>query len=77
MRKTWRPPQTDATDIIIDRLLDRSSIEPINGYPRHTYKALQKAQIDFLSSEWLSVKADRELINKKIKDIIEESKRGG
>jgi hypothetical protein len=48
-------------------------MEPMTGFPKQTYKALQKAQIAFLGSEWFIVKADRALINSKVKEIIEYS----
>ena len=73
MRKTWRPPQKDAVDVIIERILDRNTIEPINGYPRQTYLNLQNGQDDFLRSEWMQAKADRPLINKKFNEILLES----
>lgn len=73
MRKTWRPPNRDANDIIIERILDTDSMQPMTGFPKRTYKALQKAQTAFLGSEWLTVKADRELINSKIKEVIEKT----
>ena len=48
-------------------------MEPMTGFPKQIYKALQKAQIAFLGSEWFIVKADRALINSKVKEIIEYS----
>lgn len=39
---TWRPPFPDAMDLIIERLLNRSTVEPINGFGPGELEELQK-----------------------------------
>jgi hypothetical protein len=72
MQKTWRPPQRDATDVIIERILTPETIQPTAGFSQDTYQKLQREQVEFLKSEWMTVKADRDFINEKVKDIIGE-----
>lgn len=55
--------------MIIDRMLDPNTLEPRAGYPRETYKRMQAGQEAFLRSEWMTVKASRDEINSKIKEI--------
>lgn len=39
---TWKPPFRDAMDVIIDRLLNRSTIEPMEGFAPGELEELQK-----------------------------------
>jgi len=41
---TWRPPVRDATDVIIDRILDSETIEPINGFSAERLLEMQREQ---------------------------------
>ena len=70
MRKTWRPPQVDAVDVIIQRILNRESIEPINGFSDEVFEKLQDGQLDFMKNEWLAIHATNEQVNDKINEII-------
>lgn len=70
MRRTWRPPQRDAADVIISRILDQETIAPLSGFSRETFLKLQTEQTDFLKSEWMTTKADRGFINTKVKNIL-------
>jgi len=42
----WRPPQRDAVDVMIDRMLDPLTIEPLGGFTPKEWQALQVAQQD-------------------------------
>jgi hypothetical protein len=39
----WRPPYRDAADVIIEKILDRKTIEPIEGY---TYEQLKQLNLE-------------------------------
>jgi hypothetical protein len=70
MRKTWRPPQSDAVDVIIERILDRKTIEPVNGFSDEVFEKLQEGQLDFMRNEWNAVHATSEQVEEKIKAIM-------
>jgi xyloglucan galactosyltransferase MUR3 len=40
----WAPPERDATDVIIERILDRKTIEPMTGFSSEEIKEKQVAQ---------------------------------
>ena len=40
----WRPPREDAVDIVIDHILSRSSIEPVEGFAEDELRARQEEQ---------------------------------
>jgi hypothetical protein len=40
---TWSPPYRDAADVVIDRILDPATIEPIEGY---TYEELKRLNLE-------------------------------
>ena len=69
MRKTWRPPQSDAVDVILERLLNRETIEPINGFSDEVFEKLQDGQLDFMRNEWMAINANSSLVDKNIKAI--------
>jgi xyloglucan galactosyltransferase MUR3 len=41
---SWAPPERDATDVIIERILDRRTIEPVAGYTAEQIQKMQTAQ---------------------------------
>jgi hypothetical protein len=41
---TWSPPFRDAADVVIDRILDPATIEPIEGYTNEELKRLNLEQ---------------------------------
>jgi hypothetical protein len=52
----WNPPFRDAADVIIERILDRQTIEPIEGYSYEELKQLNlKQKLLFETSEVMSV----------------------
>ena len=70
MRKTWKPPQRDATDVIISRILDSDTTAPHSGFSQETFLKLQTEQSEFLRSEWMTIKASRKSIHDKVDAII-------
>ena len=49
-RLYWKPPFKDATDIIIDRILDADTIEPIGGLTDEKIKEMQKQQYHIMGT---------------------------
>lgn len=43
-RMFWKPPFKDATDVIIDRILDSNTIEPTGGLTDEKIREMQKQQ---------------------------------
>ena len=42
--KTWAPPHRDATDVVIEKLIDPKTIEPVSGYTPEQLKKAQREQ---------------------------------
>ena len=45
---TWTPPFTDAGSVIIDRILDRQTVEPIRGFTDHELLTLVNKQNEIM-----------------------------
>jgi hypothetical protein len=50
-RLLWHPPFTDATDVIIDRILDPKTIEPTTGLTDERIREMQKLQSDVMARD--------------------------
>ena len=50
-RMLWRPPFPDATDVIIDRILDPKTIEPTTGLTDERIREMQKLQSDIMARD--------------------------
>lgn len=69
MRKTWRPPQMDAVDVILQRILSRETIEPIDGFSDDVFEQLQRGQLDFMRNEWMAINANSNQVDGLIHNI--------
>lgn len=59
----WAPPMEDAADVIINRILDRRTIEPINGYSDAELMAQHEKQ-----NEIMDTHEDYEALRSDVKD---------
>ncbi len=74
MTRIWRPPQEDAVDVVIDRILDPNTVEPVEGFSDNEFDKLQNEQTKFLNSEWWTTKADMEQIDEKVRNVLEAAR---
>ena len=78
--QVWGPPVPDAADVIIDKILDRKTIEPIKGFTDDDL-AIQKArqkEIMETHEDYIGLvpkeKDDKKTnVNKKIQKIIKKN----
>eukprot|EP00602_Paraphysomonas_sp_CaronLab_P005728 CAMPEP_0185031692 /NCGR_PEP_ID=MMETSP1103-20130426/19309_1 /TAXON_ID=36769 /ORGANISM="Paraphysomonas bandaiensis, Strain Caron Lab Isolate" /LENGTH=408 /DNA_ID=CAMNT_0027567305 /DNA_START=255 /DNA_END=1481 /DNA_ORIENTATION=- len=47
----WAPPQRDAADVIIDRILDQETVEPLEGFSAQRLKELQVRQKEIMETD--------------------------
>lgn len=48
---SWAPPERDATDVIIEKILDPKTIEPLEGFSPEVLKARQDYQKNLMSTD--------------------------
>ena len=49
--KTWAPPYRDATDVVIEKLINPKTIEPVEGYTLDQLKIAQRKQREIMSTD--------------------------
>ena len=67
--ETWHPPFRDATDVIIERILDRRTIEPLTGFTDEELLA-QLAEQTRIMEEHEDFEALRSKAGPSLKDAI-------